>query len=1243
MSFFLGQILEKMGNRDKDIRFMATHDLANELEKEGFKMDPMFENKIVTKLLTLTDDSANNVQENVVKCLGLLIKKVKDTQALEIVNTLSDNILNSDSNKEELIEISGIGLKTIILNLPAESSPISNLIIKNLVPKLSTGIDNAKYNEKNEIKMSCLDILNDLLQKYGSSMVSDLENIQKIVLPKLSASRPAIRKRAIACLANVAAPAPDALFGSLVDYIIKSIEEAKKADIISTLVQCIASICKSSGYRLGKFLPKIVPHVASYCDNEKFEQNEELRENCLNCFEALVEQCPKDITPYLGQVIQLCVKYIKFDPNYEDEDDQDEEQDMDTEDDEEQEEDDEEADISDDDDISWKVRRSASKTLCAIILTRPELFIDLLTNVAPVLYARFKEREENVRLDIFATYVLLLKQFNRKQVDAKAKQILVDQVPKLVSSISKSLVDRSIRTRVGAFSLLKELIIVSPGALTNHVQQLMSGLSLCLGEKNNNSNLKIEALVFLKLLFASHPAKAFQPSCAVLADHIIKCIMDPYNRISSEALRVCQEFINVLNAVKADVDYKPIIDQLYEATFSQLKAQDIDQEVKESAISCMGSLITYFGDYLEAKIQPTLKILLERLDNEITRVVSVKVLTKIINSDIKIDVSSIIEKAIELLSTFLRKNNRILKQSSLVALNSIVKQIPNSLTNIKILPTIISEVCQLINEADLQLTHLSFNFIQQLLKANPKAASSVKDQFFPPTLVLLKSSLLQGVALESLLSLFGTVVQLNESGMKFDELLKLLIDTANQIKQPVTRQSYISISQCIAVITVQTTEAQRNSTVQNLIGNLSNANESLVLLSLSCLGEIGRRIDIHQNSTLLNAVYHTFDANNEEIKQVAALCLGDIAVCALAAYLPFILEQISSQPKKQYLLLHSLRETILKLSSTESGIKIIIPFLPQIVPLLFANCVNEEEGTRNIVAECLGKLSMIQPNDIIPKLIEKINASSPLERSTVVTSIKFSIMENKDLVDQHLAQHIDKFLTLLNDDNLIVKRSALLSLNYIAHNKPALIRGNLATYLPILYNNAKIKPELIREVDLGPFKHKVDDGIEIRKTAFECMYTLLDTSIDKIDVPAFINSLCDGLKDTQYDIKLLCHLMIIRLASCNGPALLEGLPQLIDPLKAILMTKVSETAVKQQIERNEECVRSALRAIAAIANIPNSESIAKFEEFLKSTIKTSALAAQYNSILAEEPNQADKMELLKKKKKNNKSKILLFF
>lgn len=56
-----------MTSRDKDFRFMATHDLANELEKETFKLDQNAEPKLVSQLLKLLDDPANNVQENAVK------------------------------------------------------------------------------------------------------------------------------------------------------------------------------------------------------------------------------------------------------------------------------------------------------------------------------------------------------------------------------------------------------------------------------------------------------------------------------------------------------------------------------------------------------------------------------------------------------------------------------------------------------------------------------------------------------------------------------------------------------------------------------------------------------------------------------------------------------------------------------------------------------------------------------------------------------------------------------------------------------------------------------------------------------------------------------------------------------------------------------------------------------------------------------------------------------------------------
>lgn len=80
---------------------------------------------------------------------------------------------------------------------------------------------------------------------------------------------------------------------------------------------------------------------------------------------------------------------------------------------------------------------------------------------------------------------------------------------------------------------------------------------------------------------------------------------------------------------------------------------------------------------------------------------------------------------------------------------------------------------------------------------------------------------------------------------------------------------------------------------------------------------------------------------------------------------------------------------------------------------------------------------------------------------------------------------------------------------------------------------------MIREVEMGPFKHTVDDGLDIRKAAFECMYTLLDSCLDRIDIFEFLNHIEGGLKD-HYDIKMLTYLMVSRLAQISPGAVLQS-------------------------------------------------------------------------------------------------------
>lgn len=76
-------------------------------------------------------------------------------------------------------------------------------------------------------------------------------------------------------------------------------------------------------------------------------------------------------------------------------------------------------------------------------------------------------------------------------------------------------------------------------------------------------------------------------------------------------------------------------------------------------------------------------------------------------------------------------------------------------------------------------------------------------------------------------------------------------------------------------------------------------------------------------------------------------------------------------------------------------------------------------------------------------------------------------------------------LTVLQDKDMEIRRLAMTTLNSAAHNKPELVLPHLGELVPFVMAESVIKPELIREVQMGPFKHQVDDGLEVRKVSYQ--------------------------------------------------------------------------------------------------------------------------------------------------------------
>lgn len=210
---------------------------------------------------------------------------------------------------------------------------------------------------------------------------------------------------------------------------------------------------------------------------------------------------------------------------------------------------------SDDDDMSWKVRRSAAKCLEAVISTRVELVEDFYKTLSPALIARFKEREENVKSDIFHAYIALLRitrpHDDLSNPDAMDQvpgpiQMLQEQIPAIVTNIQPLMREKSVKTRQDCFLLLREILNAMPGSLGSSFTQLMPGIQYSLSDKNSTSNMKIEALSFICCMLSSHNPEVFHSHIATLVPLVVSSVFDPFYKIATEALLVLQHLVKVI-------------------------------------------------------------------------------------------------------------------------------------------------------------------------------------------------------------------------------------------------------------------------------------------------------------------------------------------------------------------------------------------------------------------------------------------------------------------------------------------------------------------------------------------------------------------------------------------------------------------------------------------------------------------------------------------------------------------------
>jgi len=1274
----VAQLLPRFADDDPDFRFMALSDLHDILQvaHPGLLLhDDVVSAKTVEGLLTTLVDTNGEVQNQALKCLGPFVNRINDKTLPVMIDKLST--LPTGNTVDQ--SIPAMALREIVISLPRPTtgaarsksvldaySAISRVLIPrligyNVIPPAQQGLtqppkgmlqdDLEKGSDSN-----ALDVLIEVGRCFGS-MLQDVEiqALQQITFAILENDRASsmMKKKSVTAVSVLAGYFSDQLLSNFLSKLIELLRDPhitrSKRKLYITI---LGSMARSIPRKFGPYLKTLAPFVLSALSTQEQDEEmdvsddegerdpeiDEVLEAALIALDGFLASCSQDMRMYTNEAIEAATRYLKYDPNLaQDDDEDDDDMPSDEEDALEGEDFEEETGYDDDEDASWKVRRCAAKVLYTLISTRSngDLLEDgtLYERVAPALVTRFREREDNVRLEVMATLSNLIKKSGdgpspvkfsdeihqsgmmlpppskkRRRGGSDASMFdlqassslsmgyaspapastppvgprasLAKLSPDIVKGIAQLLKQSSCppTTKQACISLIKDIVITQRGGLDGYLNQLIgpvveaakvAGGTTSSASATANS-LRTQALQLIGAIADTHPSKSIQPYVASIIDALLLGVKDKYSKLSIEALAATEQVIKALTpprAATSGTENQQHLEQLFDALFNRISANDADVEVRRSAIHVLGLLLGRSsgeqGLLSSQKRTSGLELLADRLKNELTRLASVRAVDSVAahtKAQNELSAEWVQNVALELAAQ-LRKASRVLRGASLSALRTLaLNSLSRSQLDSQTKAQVVEMLLPLLNASDLHLLGPALIIL----------ATFVKDDAQTTMTSNLNGALCQ-------------VAQGSISGTPLDALLKLVRIIGEQragqaLMQALLQQVGVSghpevVGKVIGNLLVYGGDSV-GVKLEQFITELETAqDDKRKCLALVVLGESALRLGA-QSTVDPKLFIKYFSTKSENVPLAAAVALGRAGAGSVSKYLPVILSTMGQPSSPQYLFLHSIKE-ILQHDDTESE---IIPY----ASTLWQNLVvaSQLEDNKAIGAECIGRLTIIDPKTHLPQLQAFLNDRKGSLRAMVISALRYTFTDTDEAYDEYLKPIVVPMLVqMLNEPDLENRRLALMTFNSAMHNKPDIILPALDQLLPLAMKETVIKPELIREVQMGPFKLKVDDGLEIRKSAYETLYALLEKAfarLSPIEVSDFFDRIVAGITD-EHDIRILCNLMLTKLMVIAPDQVRSRLDSLAENFRIVLAVKPKENAVKQEIEKIHEGAKGVLK------------------------------------------------------------------
>ncbi|KAG7877659.1 hypothetical protein KL937_004529 [Ogataea polymorpha] len=1154
MRFFIEDLFTQTRDTDPDLRFMALNDLEKEILSNPDSFSSEARIQYAKILLHCLDDEFPEVRTQALKCFETLTPRLGG-YVVSVVAALS-------KKKPEKVSITSTIYTMAIHN-----------VLKNFVANESVARDVANYvlgevfevgNTAFYTTIDYIEIVTDLIEYLGKYLTtSQLNNIAELLANACYAADIVIAKKSVLALGLVARNFTSVeQLQKLISLISKTATHKQQ----ETTLKVLSNLVRSNAKLMAQIVPQVHPTVLNglYLDTldepdddfDAQQETEETRAEALGCLVAMFECLPME--EHVSGSLELAARFIGYNPYKDDAEEELEEEDEY-----------ELSDLDDDDDddgsgLSWKLRRESARLVSVILEKHPLALTTVFQYVFEPLLGQLQDDNGTVVSEVLRTLTKIfrfsvqdgpyytLKFFNSlndyasgrrgsdvsMQSDDDPSIYLGNKSADICEAFGKLLVTKNSSKLSLLYDFFVEFSNATDGCEAQWTPALMNKL-LDLRE----SSITSEVIKFYAAVLKKYSLTDLGSSSRRIVADIVGCVASSSNHeLVLETLGLLTDMLEHEPGAQLPSVEKPLIEKASNKNYST--------EIRQKALLCLCSLVTK-SEVLD--LQTALKVFVDTITVEFLVAVDLHCIETIVS--------------------------RIPQNLSSDWYHPIVLQLVEYLTISELQAQSLNTLASLAPYLDEKDGLLAFERIVVASEAGKIASENAV------CVCMILSVLITKVTVPDVDRLIGLLVQFSKAP-GFDQ--NTLADLTNAILGQKPAKQFIdvvlqhgthsdpNVSKILGLVSVSDKNfASIEETLQNL-----NNNEN-VLFSITFLDQVSKSMDLDVG--LAPFVRHLGD--DEEIKNAAISAIATIVSRNPEKYLNELTKQIELGATVP--ILHALKTALQNINLDTTSSKHLFNLLLK-AELEKSDAV---EATAAIIA------FLAIHDSLLPEMCSILSSSPSRTQKLVLGSTTKQVLVDPSLESDLIL--LSRYLELTSAEEYIfsgdleLKQLGVSNLIFALHKKPLVALPLVSKIMPrLLETELEQKKEYVEVVRIGPFKHKLDKGLNYRKGLYEMVYSLLTTLetnpqflvISQIDWgQVFEKFVARAFKDDPTVI-FICLLTLIKIISLK-PTIFAGnqtLENFIAACSKVLDKKLKDDAPKQELEKRNDTVRAVLRCCKKI-------------------------------------------------------------